>query len=67
LIAVKTLAIQVPDEVATAVEEAAVAQKVSVERFVRDSIQEKLARDAQFDEAAGYVLNKNAELYDRLS
>jgi hypothetical protein len=64
---VKILEIQVPDDVASAVEEAAVAQKVSVERFVRDSIQEKLARDAQFEEAAGYVLNKNAELYERLS
>jgi predicted transcriptional regulator len=64
---VKTLEIQVPDDVATAVEEAAEAQKVSVERFVRNSIQEKLARDAQFDEAARYVLNKNAELYERLS
>ena len=63
----KTLEIHVPDDVAAAVEEAAVAQNVSVESFVRDSIQEKLARDAQFDAAATYVLKKNAELYERLS
>ena len=62
----KTLVIEVPDEVATAVEEAALAQKVSVDRFVHDSIQEKLTRNAQVDEAARYVLTKNAGLYERL-
>ena len=40
---------------------------VSVEELIQSSLEEKLARDAEFDRAARHVLAKNAELYGRLS
>jgi len=40
---------------------------VSVEELLQSTIEEKLARDAEFEDAATRVLAKNAELYERLS
>jgi len=63
----KILEIPVPDETAAKIEEAAQEKGVSIEELVRQSVEEKLARDAQFEDAAHHVLTKNAELYQRLS
>ena len=40
---------------------------MSVEDLVRLSVEEKLARDAEFEQMAETVLAKNAELYKRLA
>ena len=40
---------------------------VSVEQLVQISIEEKIDRDAEFEFAVSRVLDKNAELYRRLS
>ena len=40
---------------------------LSLDELVSRSIQEKLARDEEFAKAARAVLEKNAELYERLS
>ena len=61
------LEIPVPDETAAKNEEAAQGKGVSIEELVRQSVEEKLARDAQFEKAARHVLTKNAALYERLS
>jgi len=66
-IRMKTLEIQVPDEVAAKIEAAAHSHGVSVEELLQSTIEEKLARDAEFEEAATRVLAKNAGLYERLS
>jgi hypothetical protein len=63
----KTLEIQVPDEVASKIERAAEEKGVSLDELVRLSVEEKLARDEQFQAAARDVRAKNAELYERLS
>jgi hypothetical protein len=63
----KTLEINVPDEVAARIEAAANTHGVSVAELLQSSVEEKLARDAEFDKAARKVLAKNAELYERLS
>lgn len=63
----KTLEIHVPDDVASRVEQAAQEKGVSLDELVRVSLEEKLARDEQFEAAARYVLIKNSELYERLS
>jgi len=63
----KTLEIQVPDDVAAKIEAAAHSHGVSVEELLQSTIEEKLARDAEFEDAAAKVLAKNAELYERLS
>jgi hypothetical protein len=63
----KTLALQVPDEIATTIEHAASERGVSVEDLVRMSVEEKLARDAEFENATRLTLQKNAELYKRLA
>ncbi|HYK03829.1 MAG TPA: DNA-binding protein [Thermoanaerobaculia bacterium] len=57
----------VPDDVASRVEHAAQEKGVSLDELVRVSLEEKLARDQQFEAAARYVLAKNAEIYERLS
>lgn len=59
--------IQLPDDLVSKVEQAALEQGVSVEQLLRASVEEKIQRDAQFDAAVGKVLEKNAELYRRLS
>jgi ribosome-binding protein aMBF1 (putative translation factor) len=63
----KTLELQVSDEVASRVKEAANARGVSVEELVRLSLEEKLLRDAEFEAATKRVLVENAELYKRLA
>jgi hypothetical protein len=63
----KILEIPLPDETAAKIEDAAHEKGVSVAELVRESVEEKLARDAEFDKAARHVLTKNAELYQRLS
>jgi hypothetical protein len=62
----KTLELLVPEEVASRIERAAFDRGVSVEELVRTSVEEKLARDAEFEHATATVLAKNAELYRRL-
>lgn len=63
----KTLEIHVPEEVAAKIEQAAEDKGLSLDELIRVSIEEKLARDDQFEKAARHVLIKNAELYERLS
>jgi hypothetical protein len=63
----KILEIPVPDETAEKIEEAAQEKGVSVEELVRRSVEEKLARDAEFEKAARHVLTKNTDLYKRMS
>ena len=63
----KTLEIQVPDETASKIEQAARQRGISVEQLLQASVEEKIQRDAQFEDAVGRVLEKNAELYRRLS
>jgi hypothetical protein len=64
---VKILELQVSDDVASKIEAAAGKRGVSVEDLVRLSVEEKLARDAEFEQTAETVLAKNAELYKRLA
>ncbi len=64
----KTITIQLPDETADEVDQAARKLGVTSEDLVRASVEEKLERlRLTFEEAADYVLRKNAELYRRLS
>jgi hypothetical protein len=63
----KTLEIHVPDETASKIEHAAQQRGISVEQLLQASVEEKIQRDAQFERAVGRVLEKNAELYRRLS
>jgi DNA-binding transcriptional MocR family regulator len=63
----KTLEIQVPEEVASKIEQAAHNLGISIDQLLQASVEEKIERDAQFERAAGRVLEKNAELYRRLS
>ena len=63
----KTLEIHLSDELASKVEQAAKESGVSVEQLLQASVEEKIQRDAQFETAVSSVLEKNAELYRRLS
>lgn len=63
----RKLELRIPDDVASKIEHAAHERGISVEDLVRSSVEEKLARDAEFEHAADRVLSKNAELYKRLS
>jgi len=63
----RTVKIDLPDETAHRVETAAREHGVTIEELVRTSVEEKLARDKEFEAAATRVLSKNAELYERLS
>jgi cell division protein FtsI/penicillin-binding protein 2 len=63
----KTLEIHVPDEIASKIEQAANDLGISIDQLLQASVEEKIQRDAQFERAAGRVLEKNAELYRRLS
>ena len=63
-----TLRLDIPDEKAQALEDAARRMGVSVEELLRATIDEALERfDADFERAARLVLDKNAELYRRLA
>lgn len=59
--------VEFPDDLASRAEQAAMEHGVSVEQLVRLSVEEKIQRDAEFEAAVGKVLDKNAELYRRLS
>ena len=63
----KTLAVEVPDDVAAEVEAVASKRGVSVEELLRLSLNEKLARDAELESAVRDTLAENAELYRRLA
>jgi predicted transcriptional regulator len=63
----KTFQIQVPDEIASKIERAAEERGISVDELLRASVAEKIERDSRFEHAVGRVLEKNAELYRRLS
>jgi predicted transcriptional regulator len=63
----KTLEIHLPDEVAAKIQEAAQQRGLSVDQLVHASVEEKIQRDAQLEQAVTHVLEKNAELYRRLS
>lgn len=63
----KTLEIHVPDEIASKIEQAANDLGISIDQLLQASVEEKMQRDSQFETAAGRVLQKNAELYRRLS
>ncbi|HEY0159418.1 MAG TPA: ribbon-helix-helix protein, CopG family [Thermoanaerobaculia bacterium] len=59
--------VDLPEDTVERIKLAARRRGVPVEELVRTSVEEKLARDADFEAAAGHVLSKNAELYERLS
>lgn len=63
----KTLELQVPDEIAMKAEAVANRHGVTVEQLLRVSLDEKLARDAELEEAVREVLAENADLYRRLA
>ncbi len=64
----QTLEIQLPEETAAKLLEAAQRLGVTLEYLLQTSVEEKLARlDEGFLFAAKYVLEKNAELYQRLA
>jgi len=64
----KTFEIQMPDPIATKIEQAAERLNISPKEFVLLSVEEKLSKlDEEFRQAAAQVLRKNAELYRRLA
>ena len=63
----KTLELQLPDEVAVKAEAVASKRGVTVEQLVRASLDEQLARAAELEEVVADVLAENAELYKRLA
>ena len=63
----KTIPVTIPDEVASDIERLAAIRGISAEEYLREGLDEKLVRDASFEDAARYVLEKNAELYRRLA
>jgi len=63
----KTFEIHLPEEIASKIESAAKDLGISIDQLLQASVVEKIERDAQFESAAGRVLEKNAELYRRLS
>ena len=59
---------ELPDQTATRLQEAARTLGITPESLAQISVEEMLARlDQDFLAAAGYVLDKNAELYRRLA
>lgn len=64
----KTLTINLSDEMADRLEALAQRLGVSAEDLVRSSVEEQFkSLDDDFEEAAQHVLAKNAELYRRLA
>lgn len=63
----KTLELQVPDDLANRAEAVAGKRGLTVEELLRLSLDEKLARDAELEETVDAVLADNAELYRRLA
>lgn len=62
-----TLSFSVPDDKATQLQDAARELGVPVEELLRRITDDFLSRKEGFEEAAKYVLQKNAELYRRLA
>ena len=64
----KMLEIQLPEQTAANLENAAKRLSVSPEQLLVLSVEEKLAQlDEESRRSADYVLQKNADLYDRLA
>ena len=64
----QTLEVELPDQTATKLQEAARRLGITPESLAQISVEEMLARFEQdFLAAASYVLNKNAELYRHLA
>jgi len=64
----ETLEVKLPEETVSKLKEAAERLRMSPEELLVLSVGEKLARlDVAFQQATEYVLNKNSELYKRLS
>ncbi len=64
----KVLELQLPEQTASKLQEAAERLSVSPEQLSIQSIEEKLAQlEDEFRRSTEYVLEKNAELYSRLS
>lgn len=64
----QTIEIQLPEQIAAKLLEAAKKLGVSVEALLQASVEEKLARlDEDFLSATAYILEKNSELYQRLA
>jgi hypothetical protein len=60
--------INLPDQLATEISEAAKQLGVSPEEFIKSGIEEKLSLlDRDFHNAMDHVLEKNKELYKRLA
>jgi predicted transcriptional regulator len=63
----KTVELLLPDDVVVKAQTIASKRGVTVEQLVRQSLDEKLAREAELEEAVREVLAENAELYRRLA
>lgn len=64
----KVFKLQLPEQTASKLQEAAQRLSVSPEQLSILSIEEKLAQlEEEFGRSSEYVLNKNADLYRRLS
>jgi antitoxin FitA len=64
----KVLELQLPEQIASKLQEATERLSVSPEQLSILSIEEKLAQlEHEFRRSAEYVLQKNADLYRRLS
>ena len=63
----KTVALNLPDEVVIEAEKLASRSGLSLSEYLVLSVEEKLVRDEGLEAAAKYVLEKNAELYRRLA
>jgi predicted transcriptional regulator len=62
-----TLELHLPDEVAERLEKLASERGISVVTLIESALEEKLARQGEFESAARHVLVKNVELYKRLA
>jgi antitoxin FitA len=63
-----SITISLSDEDWAKLQEKANGVGISVEELVRTSVEELITQpDSAFEQAANYVLKKNAELYERLS
>ncbi len=64
----ESLTINLPDQLAAKVKEAATRVGVSPEEFIKSGVEEKLSLlETDFQNAVAHILEKNAELYRRLA
>jgi len=64
----KTVKLELPEQIAAKLQEAAQKLGLMPEQLLQISVEEKLARlDVEFLKAATYVIEKNDELYQRLA